>query len=492
MDRQRAEILINIAQARLECGRPVEALNYLYQAQSLYPTRTAAELIQAIRGGWFEAESGHYGQRSSHFEQSGSWDGRRNHHAGCGSCGRPPWEEEEEEQEEEDRATSTLADKEDYYSVLGVKRDTDEDTLRKAYHKLALQYHPDKNSSPGATETFKVIGKAFAVLSDPVKRKVYDDTQRRTRLVLDPDLATEDLFDLFFQGQFPTKTYAGTYQHQPRSTNRAHDGQWSRRETEEVRSHGRWSRQHGHDATHENGRESSCKEEGQDGEKRSKWWEKEEKPDSGQPRCRKDDKREGGRPKTQEEKRRDGARGRPKWWDSKGQAGRRSKLREELEKNEARRARKREEEEENKRPRTTYSAFIQVLPVLLLVVISVIAQLTALNPTYSLHQRPSYGLTVARETRKLGVPYFVSQDFKNRFQGEALAELEKAVEKEYAEHVQVGCWKEKQQKSDLTNLARLYRDERLREKAESLKMENCQKLSDLSNTEATIMVHPAE
>ncbi|XP_063305800.1 dnaJ homolog subfamily C member 18-like [Pelobates fuscus] len=494
MDRQRAEILIKIAQARLECGRPADALNYLYQAQSLYPTRTAAGLIQAIRGGWFEAESSHFGHRSSRFEPNSYWESR-NHHAGCGSCGTQTWEEEEDEQQEEEgeSLTSRLEDREDYYAILGVKRDTNEETLRKAYHKLALRYHPDKNNSPGATEAFKVIGKAFAVLSDPVKRKLYDDSQGRTHVVLEPDLSTEDLFDLFFRGQFPSGSYAGAYQRQPRSTTKAQDGRWSRWQREEEstdgqssrwqreeeRAEGQWPRQHGEEMRHERGRESRWKEEGQDGDKRSRWWEREEKADTGQPRGKKNEKQDSGQPKTQEEKRKEGAKGKSKWSDIKGQTGRRSKLREELGRNEARQARRQEEEEKNKRTKTVYSAFIQVLPVLLLVVVSVVAQLTATTPTYSLHQRPSSGLTVARETRSLGVPYFVAQNFKERYRGEALTELERAVEKEYAETVQAGCWKEKQQKLDLTNLARLYRDERLREKAESLKMENCQKLSNL-------------
>lgn len=66
--------------------------------------------------------------------------------------------------------------KRDYYETLGVSRDASEETIKKAYRKLAMQYHPDRN--PGkekwANEKFKEINEAFSVLGDPEKRKKYD------------------------------------------------------------------------------------------------------------------------------------------------------------------------------------------------------------------------------------------------------------------------------------------------------------------------------
>jgi molecular chaperone DnaJ len=62
----------------------------------------------------------------------------------------------------------------DYYQILGVSRDASADEIKKAYRKLARQYHPDVNDSDDAHERFKEIGRAFQVLSDPQKRQIYD------------------------------------------------------------------------------------------------------------------------------------------------------------------------------------------------------------------------------------------------------------------------------------------------------------------------------
>jgi len=62
----------------------------------------------------------------------------------------------------------------DYYKILGVSKTANDDELKKAYRKLALKFHPDKNQAPGAEEKFKQIGEAYDVLSDPRKRQIYD------------------------------------------------------------------------------------------------------------------------------------------------------------------------------------------------------------------------------------------------------------------------------------------------------------------------------
>ena len=64
--------------------------------------------------------------------------------------------------------------KRDYYEVLGLKKDATDADIKRAYRKLAAQYHPDVNHDPGAEEKFKEINEANEVLSDPDKRARYD------------------------------------------------------------------------------------------------------------------------------------------------------------------------------------------------------------------------------------------------------------------------------------------------------------------------------
>ena len=73
------------------------------------------------------------------------------------------------------KVQSTTMAKADYYEMLGVARDADEATLKKAFRKLAMQYHPDRNPGDAeAEQRFKEINEAYEVLKDPKKRQAYD------------------------------------------------------------------------------------------------------------------------------------------------------------------------------------------------------------------------------------------------------------------------------------------------------------------------------
>ena len=108
----------------------------------------------------------------------------------------------------------------DYYQVLGLKKNATPEEIKKAYRKLAVKYHPDKN--PGnkeAEEKFKEINEAYAVLSDPKKKEQYDQFgsagfhERFSQedifrgfdvgdLFKDKGFGTEDIFSRIFGGGF--------------------------------------------------------------------------------------------------------------------------------------------------------------------------------------------------------------------------------------------------------------------------------------------------
>jgi DnaJ-class molecular chaperone len=62
----------------------------------------------------------------------------------------------------------------DYYQILGIAKNASDDEIKKAYRKLALKYHPDKNKQPSAEEKFKEVAEAYEVLSDKKKKDIYD------------------------------------------------------------------------------------------------------------------------------------------------------------------------------------------------------------------------------------------------------------------------------------------------------------------------------
>jgi molecular chaperone DnaJ len=116
----------------------------------------------------------------------------------------------------------SMGSKRDYYEVLGVQRNASNDEVKAAYRKLAMEFHPDRNKSSDAEERFKEISEAYAVLSDPEKRRQYDafghegigsqysqedlfkgaDFQDVFR---DSGFGGFDIFDFFFGGRRPNR-----------------------------------------------------------------------------------------------------------------------------------------------------------------------------------------------------------------------------------------------------------------------------------------------
>lgn len=377
MDKEEADRLIEKAKLCLRSGRREKALQLLYEAEKIFPSTRARVLIDAIvrNGSTAHPEANHVPPpRGWRDEDAGPPDER---------C-RASSDDKTSYTEDQRQGVLRIKKCRDFYEILGVSKDASDEDLKKAYRKLALKFHPDKNFAPGATDAFKAIGNAYALLSNPEKRQQYDQYgeqapsespnayarqghHRHFNRDFEADISPEELFNIFFGGRFPTGNIH-VY------TNRG--------------------------ATYTN---------------------------FYQPRRRRAFER-------------------------------------------------REEEGEENRSQNSFTAFLQLLPVLVLILISVFTQLMASNPPYSLFYKPAMGLVVSRDTQNLGVPYYVDKGFQKEYRGTDLEELEKTIESDYIEHLQSSCWKEKQQKSDLANLGTLYRDDRLKQKAESMKLDNCDKL----------------
>ena len=84
-----------------------------------------------------------------------------------------------------------MAEKRDYYEVLGMQKGASKDEIKDAYRKLAMQFHPDRNKDAGAEERFKEISEAYAVLSDDQKRQTYDNLGHQG---FDQRYTSEDIF----------------------------------------------------------------------------------------------------------------------------------------------------------------------------------------------------------------------------------------------------------------------------------------------------------
>jgi len=109
-----------------------------------------------------------------------------------------------------------MALKQDYYEVLGVPRQASDEAIKRAFRKLAFQYHPDRNKDPRAEEKFKEINEAYQVLSDPEKRRRYDHYGRVDIEGGFPDFGFGGLGDVFesFFGGFGTP-FGRTAHHVP-------------------------------------------------------------------------------------------------------------------------------------------------------------------------------------------------------------------------------------------------------------------------------------
>ncbi|XP_036402169.1 dnaJ homolog subfamily B member 12a isoform X1 [Megalops cyprinoides] len=362
-NRDEAERCIEIAVTALRNNQPEKAQRFLEKAYKLFPSDKVTELLDSI------AQNG---QASGRSEQSSSSDGPRlrkqRQTEETSPTAEKPTDMAKSYTLEQLDAVKRIKQCKDYYEILGVGKDASEDDLKRAYRKLALKFHPDKNHAPGATEAFKAIGNAYAVLSNTEKRQQYDQFGEEKAHSPKPghshghfeaDISPEDLFNMFFGGGFPSSNV-------------------------HVYSNGRMRY-----------------------------------------------------PYNQRAERR----------DQQGDGG--------------------------------LALFVQLMPILILIIVSALSQMMVSSPPYSLSIRPSAGHTQKRLTGTLKVPYYVGERFSEEYTGANLKNVERSVEDDYISNLRNNCWKEKQQKEGLLYRARYFGDSELYQRAQKMGTPSCTRLSEV-------------
>eukprot|EP00064_Thunnus_orientalis_P008615 superscaffoldBa00001037_g8638 len=123
--------------------------------------------------------------------------------------------------------------------------------------------------------------------------------------------------------------------------------------------------------------------------------------------------------------------------------------------------------------------FVQLMPILILIIVSALSQIMVTQPPYSLSYRPSAGHIHKRHTTHLKVPFYVGDRFNEEYSGNNLKNVERSVEEDYISNLRNNCWKEKQQKEGLLYRARYFGDSELYQRAQRMGTPSCSRLSEI-------------
>ncbi|GAB0098961.1 dnaJ homolog subfamily B member 12 [Sergentomyia squamirostris] len=205
-NRDEAKKCIDIAYESLKAGNLDRAKKFLLKAEKLYPSVQGQKLLDEINA-FNEVDDD---------PEDEPREPRRSRE-----------EKEVNYSQEQVDLVGRVKKCRNFYEMLGVTKESTDSEIRKAYKKLALHLHPDKNHAPGAAEAFKSVGNAVAVLTDTEKRKVYDlygnqeasrgSTTARQRHSHDyynqfeSDASAEELFDMFFGDGYYTHSQHRRY-----------------------------------------------------------------------------------------------------------------------------------------------------------------------------------------------------------------------------------------------------------------------------------------
>ncbi|XP_075215842.1 dnaJ homolog subfamily B member 12 [Lycorma delicatula] len=206
VNKDEAERCVEIAERFLSEGNRDKAEKFLMKAEKLYSTQRAKDLLEQL-------------QRLNSASKPPPPEETAPRKRKPAAPKKDEMAAEGDYSKEQLESVKRIKKCKDYYEVLGIDKEATDSDIRKAYKKLALQLHPDKNKAPGAAEAFKAIGNAVAVLTDPEKRKQYDlygsDEERISTKSshsnyhefnytrgFESDVTAEELFNMFFGGGF--------------------------------------------------------------------------------------------------------------------------------------------------------------------------------------------------------------------------------------------------------------------------------------------------
>ncbi|CAL1675949.1 unnamed protein product [Lasius platythorax] len=362
-NKDEAERCTELAERFMRERKYEEAEKFIRKAQKLFPTKKAEELLAEVTILSKQNQKPESAEPTVRKRQNVTKDGT---HSQTNS---------EYTKEQLDHVKRIKKCK-DYYEILGVSKDATDSDIKKAYKKLALQLHPDKNKAPGAAEAFKAIGNAVAILIDAEKRKQYDmygpeeermqsaqhrqgHTHYNYTRGFEADITAEELFNMFFGVGFPQQEF------------------YMRR------AGGRWMRQQDAQAQHTHSQQANG-----------------------------------------------------------------------------------------------YTTFLQMLPVLLLILLTMMSSFFISDPVYSLHSNSKY--SVARTTQGSQITYYVKENFHSEYQG-SLRRLEISIEEEYFNNLRQACAREKNYREAMMWKARNFGDHDLFLKAKNLEMPSCKKLQELQD-----------
>lgn len=380
-NRDEADKCLELAMKFIREGNKEKAEKFVKKAEKLYPSRRIQEVLNLVQQmDTKKSNSDNNGTSGSHKRNGHRESSTAEHDNEEATTSNANYTQEQVE------AVKRIRKCKNYYEMLGVGKDFSESELKKSYRKLALAFHPDKNSAPGASEAFKAIGNAYAVLSDAEKKRQYDlygdEEPVRSRRSHhhgfyeydDPshgfqaDMTAEEIFNMFFGGGMPGSSVY-------------------------VRRGGRWQRQGagaGSDESHGGHHHHSSH------------------------------------------------------YDTS----------------------------------SNFSAIFQLMPILLLILVSMLSSLLVSDPLYNLE--PTHKYNIQRRTTNLKISYYVKDSFSSDFTG-SLKKLEREVEDVYIQRLRDACFRERAYRENLLWQARYSGNNNLLNKAHNYPTTSCNTLEKLYN-----------